>query len=88
MTGIAAGYFSARELGSAFRAERKALGFTQQQVADKCRFRRATISEIEAGKNVELFTLMTALTALGKGLSIVDRRISRDQLSGIFDEED
>ena len=88
MTDIRAGYFSARELGIAFRAERKALGYTQQQVADKCRFRRATIAEIEAGKNVQIFTLMTALTALGKGLAIVDRRISRDQLSGIFDEED
>lgn len=88
MADIKAGYFSARELGAAFRAERKALGYTQQQVAEKCRFRRATIAEIEAGKNVEIFTLMTALTALGKGLLIVDRHISRDQLAGIFDEED
>jgi len=82
------GCFSLKELGAAFRAERKALKLTQQQVADRCKFRRQTIADIESGKNVELFTLMAALTALGKGLLITDRRIDLDQLEEFFKEED
>lgn len=82
------GYFSAKELGSAFRAERKALQRSQQWVADQCKFRRQTISDIETGKNVELFTLMSALNALGKGLLITDRRIALDQLGDLFHDED
>jgi DNA-binding XRE family transcriptional regulator len=82
------GYFSAKELGVAFRAERKALGYTQQWLAAQCKFRRQTIADIENGKNIELFTLMAALTAMGKGLSITDRRIAFDQIGNLFDEED
>jgi DNA-binding XRE family transcriptional regulator len=82
------GYFSAGELGAAFRAERKALGRTQQWVAEQCKFRRQTIADIENGENVELFTLMSALNALGKGLLITDRRIAFDQIGNLFDEED
>lgn len=50
--------------------------------------RVATVSDVENGKNVTLFTVMTVLTALGKGLQIVDRHVSLDQLQGRFDEED
>jgi DNA-binding XRE family transcriptional regulator len=82
------GYFSAKELGAAFRAERKALGRTQQWVADQCKFRRQTIADIESGKNTEVFTLMAALTTLGKGLAIIDRRIAFDQIGDLFNEED
>lgn len=82
------GYFSLQELGRAVRAERKALGYSQRWVAAQCRMRAATVSDIENGKNVELATVMTVLTALGKGLQIVDRRIDLDQLNGVFDEED
>ncbi len=82
------GYFSASELGQAFRAERKAQGRSLQWVAEKCKLRRQTIADLEAGKNVELFTLMAALNALGKGLLITDRRVALDQLRDIFHEED
>ena len=85
---IQLGYFSAKELGAAFRAERKALNRSQQWVADQCQFRRQTIADIESGKNVELFTLMSALNALGKGLLITDRRIALDQLGDLFHEDD
>jgi DNA-binding XRE family transcriptional regulator len=88
MENIKLGYFSAKELGAAFRAERKALRRTQQWVAEKCRLRRQTIADIENGKNVELFTLMAALNALGKGLQITDRHIALDQIGGMFDDED
>jgi DNA-binding XRE family transcriptional regulator len=82
------GYFSAKELGTAFRAERRALRRSQQWVADQCKFRRQTIADIENGKNVEVFTLMSALNALGKGLLITDRHIALDQLGDLFHEED
>jgi len=88
MTEIQMGYFSPKELGFAIRAERKALGRTQQWVANQCRIRPATVSDIENGKNVELFTVMAVLNALGKGLQIVDRNIDLDRLKDLFDEED
>lgn len=83
------GYFSAKELGAAFRAERKALGYTQQQVAEKCHFRRQTISDLERGENVEIFTLMTALTSIGKGMRIIDRHsYDPEDLKALFDEDE
>ena len=88
MAKINLGYFSPKELGAAVRAERKALGRTQQWVAEQCNIRTATVSAIENGKNVELFTVMRMLTALGKGLQIVDRHVALDQIQGMFDEED
>jgi transcriptional regulator with XRE-family HTH domain len=88
MAKIHLGYFSPKELGNAIRAERKALGRTQQWVADKCHIRTATVSDIETGKNVELFTVLAVLNALGKGLQIVDRNIDLDRLEDIFGEED
>lgn len=90
MTKIQLGYFSPKELGQAVRAERKALGRTQQWVADKCRIRPATVSAIENGKNVELFTVMQVLNVLGKGLYIVDRHIDLDLITAaeLFKEDD
>ena len=83
-----AGYFSPKELGQAIQAERKALGRTQQWVASQCGIRPATVSDIETGKNVEMFTVMMVLNALGKGLNIVDRHVELSQARGIFHEED
>lgn len=88
MAQIQLGYFSAKELGKAIRAERKALGRTQQWVADQCQIRVATVSDVENGKNATVFTVMTVLNALGKGLKIVDRHIALDQIQGLFDEDD
>ena len=81
MTKNQLGYFSPVELGEAIRAERKALGYTQKWVADRCKIRAATVSAVENGQNVEVFTVMKILTTLGKGLQIVDRNISLDLLS-------
>jgi transcriptional regulator with XRE-family HTH domain len=58
MSQTSLGYFSLKELGQAIRAERKAIGRTQQWVADQCRLRSAAVSDIENGKNVELFTVI------------------------------
>ena len=82
------GYFSPKELGAAIRRERKALGRTQKWIAERCEIRVATVSDIENGKNVQFFTVMSVLKSLGKGLQIVDRHISLDQVQGMFDEED
>ena len=90
MAKIQLGYFSPKELGQAVRAERKALGRTQRWVAEKCQIRMATVSAVENGQNVELFTVMRILTALGKGLQIVDRHITLDLLAAadLFEDED
>lgn len=79
--------FSCSALGSAFRAERKALHQTQAGIAKRVGCRRQTIADIEAGKNVEMHTLMAALSALGKGLRIVDARVDLDNLAAMFPDE-
>lgn len=74
-----------RDLGKAFKAERRALGQTQQAVATTSGYRRQTIVDLEAGRNVSAQTLFAALAALGKGLSIVDTRPDLDQLQSLLD---
>lgn len=81
------GLFSAADLGKAFRANRRALRQTQQSIAKRVGCRRQTIADIEAGKNVETYTLIAALCALGKGLHIVDARVDVDHLSEIFKDD-
>jgi transcriptional regulator with XRE-family HTH domain len=77
-----------RELGRSLKAERRALGLTQQAVADATGYRRQTIVDLEAGRNVSLQTLFAALGALGKGLHLVDVRPDLDQLSALLDAPD
>lgn len=79
--------FSATELGAALRLERLALGKTLQWVADRVGCRRQTISDLEAGKNVGIYTAFAALAALDKGLSIVDSRIELERLKELLDED-
>ncbi|HEX8758152.1 MAG TPA: helix-turn-helix transcriptional regulator [Steroidobacteraceae bacterium] len=67
-------------LGKAFKAERVALGLSQQAVAASAGARRQTIADLEAGRNVSVRTLFAALAALGKGLSIVDTRLDLDRI--------
>lgn len=79
---------NARDLGRAFKAERRALGKTQQDIADSTDYRRQTIVDLEAGRNVSMHTLFAALAALGKGLAIVDTRLDLDQLQRMFGNDD
>lgn len=74
--------------GRAYRAERRALGKTQQEVADLARCRRQTIADLEAGRNVSLHTIFGALGALGKGLSINDARPELELLHLLADPDD
>ena len=76
--------YTAKELGSLVRAERKARGRTQEWVAERVGCRRQTIADLERGRNVALNILMGTLTALGKGLAIVDARVDVERLREIF----
>ena len=87
MANMKTGLFSASDLGASFRETRRALGKTQAQIAGLVGCRRQTIADLEAGKNVEIYTLMSALSALGKGLKIVDSRVDYDQIAEIFNDE-
>ena len=63
-----------QDFGAAFRAQRRAAGFTQAALAQRAGCRRQTIVAIEAGQNIELCTLLAALAAMGKELRIGDAR--------------
>jgi HTH-type transcriptional regulator / antitoxin HipB len=80
--------YSAKDLGSLVRAERKARGRTQEWVAERVGCRRQTIADLEAGRNVALNILMGALAALGKGLTVVDARVELEQLKEIFSDDE
>lgn len=77
---------SFHDLAKEFKAERKALGFTQAQAAKNAGLRRETIIQIEAGENVQVYSLLKAVSALGKAIKIVDRRIDYDRLKEMFDD--
>ncbi|HEX4676427.1 MAG TPA: helix-turn-helix domain-containing protein [Steroidobacteraceae bacterium] len=79
--------YTAKELGSLVRAERKARGRTQEWVAERVGCRRQTIADLETGRNVTLNILMGTLTALGKGLAIVDARVDVERLREIFSDD-
>ena len=74
--------------GRAFKAERRALGKTQQEIADAARCRRQTIADLEVGRNVSLHTVFAALAALGKGVLIADARPDLDRLHLLADPDD
>lgn len=76
-----------KDLGMRIRAERKARGRSQSWVAERVDCRRQTIADLEAGRNVELGILFGALSALGKGLDIVDMHFEVERLDEIFRDE-
>ena len=79
--------YTARELGAQIQAERKARGRTQAWVAERVGCRRQTIADLEAGRNVALHILLGALTALGKGLDVVDAGVEPERLREIFGDD-
>lgn len=76
------------DFGRAYRAERRAVGKTQQDVADAVDCRRQTIADLEAGRNVSLHTVFAALAALGKAALITDARPDLDHLHLLADPDD
>ncbi|MCG9116993.1 helix-turn-helix domain-containing protein [Laribacter hongkongensis] len=79
---------TATELGATIRATRLAMGKTQVQLAEQIGCRRQTIGDLEAGRNVEVYTLMYVLAALGKGLRIVDPSPELEELAYLFREDE
>jgi transcriptional regulator with XRE-family HTH domain len=79
---------TAPDLGKRLRAERRALGKTQQDLAAAMGCRRQTVADLEAGRNVSLYTLIAALAALGKGLSVVNARPDIDQIQSLLEPSD
>jgi transcriptional regulator with XRE-family HTH domain len=80
---------TASELGKALRAERKAQGKTQAQIARMIGCRRQAIGDVEAGRNVESYTIFSILAALGKGLQVVQLEMPTvDDLESLFAEDD
>ena len=77
---------TASELGLAIRTTRQSLGKTQSELAKQIACRRQTIGDLEAGRNVEIYTLMNVLAALGKGLKVVDIRPELEDLESMFNE--
>lgn len=57
-------------------------------VADRVGCRRQTIGDLEAGRNVSLYTVFAALAALDKGLEIIDSRIDMDHIKAFLDDDD
>jgi transcriptional regulator with XRE-family HTH domain len=78
---------TAKELGERVRAEREARGRSQTWVAERVGVRRQTIADLEAGRNVALNVLMGTVSALGKGLAIMDARVDLERLEEIFSED-
>lgn len=76
-----------KSFGILFRRERKAIGLTQAEVAEKAGLRRETIIKLESGAQVDANTLIQAVAALGKTLSINDRRVDYDRLNEVFSED-
>ena len=76
------------ELGALVRAERKARGRTQAWIAERTGYRRQTIADLEAGRNVELKVLLSTLGALGKALAVTDARVDVDRLQEIFGDDE
>lgn len=60
--------------GRMLRAERKALGKTQTDVAVAVGVRRQTIADVEVGKNVGSHVIFAMLAVLGKMVAITDER--------------
>jgi len=82
------GLFSMSALGEAVRKNRLALKKTQAEVASAVGCRRQTVADLERGRNVGMYTVMAILSALGKGLEVVDARIDIDRLAEYFDDVD
>lgn len=79
---------TAPDLGQRLRAERMAMGKTQKDMAAAMGCRRQTVADLEAGRNVSVYTLIAALAALGKGLAIVNARPDIDQIQTLLGPSD
>jgi transcriptional regulator with XRE-family HTH domain len=75
---------STAKLGAAFRAERKARGLTQAEVAQSAGCRRQTIVDLESGKSVTTQVLFRALNAIGKQLQLTSVRVDLENVRALL----
>ena len=57
-------------LGAQLRAQRRARGLTQEELADLAQISRRTLISIEQGKSAELAKVFAVLRALGLRMSV------------------
>lgn len=74
--------------GKMLRAERKALGKTQAEIARLVQTRRQTIADLENGRNVGSHILFAMLAALGKMVAVTDARPDLETIRALMDEAD
>jgi DNA-binding XRE family transcriptional regulator len=77
-----------KEMGQAFKTERKAQKRSQEWVAKKAGVSRFTVTQLERGENIGLHHLMALLAVLSKGLVLSGQRPTFEQLSEIYRDED
>ncbi|AIE82430.1 helix-turn-helix transcriptional regulator [Actinotignum sp. GS-2025e] len=63
----------ARGLGNDIREARRALGWSQAELASHAQVSRPTIARVETGSNISTGTLEKVIKALGKHLRVSDR---------------
>jgi len=80
--------FTASDLATAIRRERKAQKLKQEDLAKRAGITRQTVIDLEAGKNTTVYVLMGVIAALGKALQVTDARPSFGEVQQMFDEED
>ena len=76
-----------KEFGDMFRAEREALGMTQQDVARAVGCRRQTIGDLEDGKNVGLRTVFMGLSAIRKSIAIKSSSLELEDAASFLEED-
>ena len=74
--------------GRMLRAERKALGKTQSDMAAMVGTRRQTIADLESGKNVGSHVVFAVLAAIGKMVSITDARPDYAMMRAMLEADD
>lgn len=79
---------SAEEFGRAVRERRRALGLTQQDLADRCGIGKRFIVELEAGKvTIQLGKALTAAKEVGLALAdVAGQAPSRADISAQADD--
>jgi len=79
------------EIGKKVRAERKALGFTQQKLSELTRINKTTISEIENGRFTGSFDIFErVLDAVGLQFDVSPKQHSLphwDDIENMFSED-
>ncbi|MDA8092427.1 MAG: helix-turn-helix transcriptional regulator [Betaproteobacteria bacterium] len=75
------------DLGALLKAERRAQGLSQAQLATRCGLRRETIIKAERGGNVDAMTLLAIISGLGKTLALkeIGRPVYED-LEDLFND--